>query len=43
MGAVGEQGAEMAMGAELAHKMAERKLLKEERNTLKDVEWGLYG
>ena len=43
MGAAGEQGAGIAMEAELAHELAERKLLKEERNITKDVLWGLHG
>lgn len=43
MGAAGEQGAGIAMEAELAHELAERKLSKEGRNVIKDVLWGLCG
>lgn len=43
MGAAGEQSDGMAVEAELAHELAERKLSKGERNVIKDVEWGLCG
>ena len=43
MGAVGEPGAGIAMKAELAHELSERRLLKGEQNIIKDVEWGLHG
>ncbi|MEA1908999.1 MAG: hypothetical protein U9N43_08245 [Euryarchaeota archaeon] len=40
---MGEQCDEVAMEAELAHKMAERKLSEDARNIINDVEWGLHG
>ena len=43
MGTAGEQGAGIAMEAELAHELSERKLLRGEQNIIKDVEWGLHG
>jgi len=43
VGAAGEHSEGIAMEAELAHEIAERKLSKEERNITKDVLWGLHG
>ena len=43
MDAAGGQGDEIITEAELTHELAERKLLKEERNIIKDVLWGLRG
>ena len=42
MGAAGEQCDAVATEAELTHEIVERKLLKEERNIVTDVEWGLH-
>jgi len=43
VGAAGEQSEGIAMEAELAQEIAERRLSKEERNAIKDILWGLCG
>ena len=43
MSAAGEQSDGIAMEAELAQEIAERRLSKEERNVIKDILWGLCG
>jgi len=43
VGAVGCQYDTVAMGAGSTCEVPERRLSKDERNILKDVEWGLHG
>jgi hypothetical protein len=43
VGATGGQGAGMVMETGSTYEITERRLTEEERNIIKDVEWGLHG